>query len=69
MKKLKLEEVQEGKVFHNKGESVRVLKIKMGESQSPPVRAVVFQESGNHRAAKRCLPISDFCVRYQRRKR
>jgi len=69
LKKLQSKEIQEGKVFHNAKESVRVLRIKVGEAQSPPPRLVVFQEFGNHRADKRCLLVGDFCDQYQRRKK
>lgn len=68
MKKLKPEEVQEGKVFHNAEESVRVLRTETEKPQSPPLRVVVFQGFGN-RAEERRLPIDMFCKRYQRRKK
>jgi len=68
LKKLKPEEVQEGKVFHNAEESVRVLRTETREPQSPPLRVVVFQRLGN-REEERRLPIDKFCKRYQRKKR
>ena len=68
MKKLQPKEIQEGKVVHNSQESVKVLGIEKGESQSPPPRIVVFQKLGN-RAEERRLPIKDFCAQYQRRKK
>jgi len=68
LRKLKPEEVQEGKVFHNGGQSVRVLRTEMTESHSPPLRMVVFQELGN-RTEERRLPINIFCTQYKRKKR
>ena len=68
MRKLKPEEVQENKVFHNNKESVRVLRIETKEPQSPPLLAVIFQRLGNRAQAKR-LPIDIFCAEYERRKK
>ena len=68
MKKLKPEEVQEGKVFHNAEQSVRVLRTETTKSQSPPLRVVVFQGLGN-RVEERRLPIDMFRKQYQRRKK
>lgn len=68
MRKLKPEEVQENKVFHNNKESVRVLRTETREPQSPPLQAVVFQGLGN-RGEERRLPIDEFRKQYQRRKK
>jgi len=70
LRKLKSEEVQENKVFHNAGRSVRVLRIKTEKPQSPPLRVVVFQELGlGNRAEERHLSMNAFCARYERKKR
>jgi hypothetical protein len=56
LRKLKPEDIQEGRVFHNGERSVRVLRTE-----------VVFQDLGNWAKEKR-LPMSDFCARFKRRK-
>ena len=68
MKKLKPEEIQEGKVFYSAEESVKVLKTETGKSQSPPLQVVFFQRL-RKRGEERRLPIDDFCAQYKRRKR
>ena len=68
MRKLKSEDIQEGRVFHNAERSVKVLRTEMIEPQSPPLQVVVFQDLGNRAEDKR-LPINVFCVQYKRRKR
>jgi len=68
LRKLQPKEVQEGKVFHNAEQSVRVLRIETIEFRSPPLPVVVFQKLGN-RVEERRLSINDFCAQYKRRKR
>jgi len=68
LRKLKPEEIQEGKVFHNNGRSVIVLETRTEtiDSQSSPLQLVVFRDLRN-RTEKRRLPIEDFCDQYQRK--
>ena len=68
MRKLKPEDIQEGRVFHNSEESAKVLRTETRGPQSPPLRVVVFQDLGN-RVEERRLPINIFCARYKRKKR
>jgi len=68
LKRLQPKEIQEGDVFYNAEESVKVLRTEMSNPQSPPIQVVVFQKLGN-RAEERRLPIDEFCKQYQRRKK
>lgn len=68
MRKLKPEEVQEGKVFYNSERSVKVLEVKTIELYSSSCRVVFFQDVEKHRGSTG-LPIELFCKQYKRKKR
>ena len=72
MKKLKPEEVQEGKVFHNAEESVKVIEVKTIKLCSSPCQAVFFQDVKKDRrrdGRPTGLPMDVFLRRFRRRKK
>ena len=68
MRKLKSEDIQEGRVFHNAGQSVRVLRTEVIESQSSSLQVVFFQDVSKNTGTTG-LPIDLFRAQYKRKKR
>ena len=68
MKRLEPQEIQEGKVFHQNGQSVEVLRLETRQIGAETFQVVVFREIGSHNG-ERNLRVPDFCDKYQRRKK